>query len=206
MRKLLSFPLFVLMVAFGLNSKIQPADGPAIGKPAPDFTLTDTHGEKRSLSDYKGKFIVLEWINHDCPFVGKHYGSGNMQKLQREYTEKGVIWLSINSSAPGKQGYCTPEQANKLTKKKEAFPTAVLLDPDGKVGNIYGAKTTPHMFIITPEGILIYNGAIDDKPSTKKKDIAKAKNYVRATLDAAMNGKKVAIPTTQPYGCSVKYK
>lgn len=197
--------VFVFGFFIVLTPIVQAVDA-LVGKSAPDFTLTDTHGKKHSLSDYKGKFVVLEWINHDCPFVGKHYGSGNMQKLQKKYTKKGVIWLSINSSAPGKQGHCSPEKANKLTKEKDAAPTAVLLDPDGKVGKLYGAKTTPHMFIINPEGILIYNGAIDDKPSTNVADIAKAKNYVQTALDEALAGKKVTIRATQPYGCSVKYK
>ncbi|RMD92723.1 MAG: thioredoxin family protein [Calditrichaeota bacterium] len=182
------------------------ASEPQIGKPAPDFTLVDSHGKKHSLSDYKGKFVVLEWFNPDCPFVRKHYNSGNMQKLQKQYTKKGVIWLTINSSAPGKQGHCTPKIANKIIKKKEMACTAFLLDHDGKVGRMYGAKTTPHMYIINPNGILIYKGAIDDKPSTNIEDIKKAKNYVVMALEAAMKGKKVPVSATKPYGCSVKYK
>lgn len=177
-----------------------------VGEPAPDFTLVDSHGEKHTLSDYRGKFVVLEWINLDCPFVKKHYKSENMQALQRKYTEKGAAWLVVNSSAEGKQGHCTPEIANKLMKKKDMAVTAFLLDHDGKVGKLYGAKTTPHMYVINPEGVLVYNGAIDDKPTTKLEDVKDAKNYVAMALDAAMNGKDVPVAATQPYGCSVKYK
>lgn len=195
----------VLSFIFGFFLNLQ-ADGPSIGKAAPDFTLLDSYGKKHTLSEYKGKFVVLEWFNPDCPFVKRHYASENMQKLQEEYTKKDVIWLIINSSAPGKQGHCTPELANRLVKEKHASPTAFLLDHEGEVGKKYGAKTTPHMFVINPKGILIYNGAIDDKPSAKKEDTAKAKNYVRMALDESMAGEEVSIPTTQPYGCSVKYK
>jgi peroxiredoxin len=176
-----------------------------VGSPAPDFTLTDINGKSHSLSQYKGKYVVLEWVNHDCPFVRKHYGSGNMQKLQKAYTGKGVVWLTVNSSAAGKQGNFAPEKWVALTQEKSAVPTAVLLDPDGKVGRAYGAKTTPQMYVITPEGKLVYNGAIDDKPSTNVEDIATAKNYLTAALDETMAGKAVATAVTQPYGCSVKY-
>jgi peroxiredoxin len=176
-----------------------------VGKPAPAFKLTDTNGKTFSLSDFKGKFVVLEWVNYDCPFVRKHYGSGNMQELQKTYTAKGVIWLSINSSAPGKQGNFPADKVNALLKEKSASPTAYLLDPDGQVGKLYGAKTTPHMFIINPEGTLIYNGGIDDTPSADPSDIKTAKNYVRTVLDEAMAGKPVSVSASQPYGCSVKY-
>ena len=174
------------------------------GQAAPSFTLTDSNGQKHSLSDYKGKFVVLEWFNPDCPFVKKHY-SGNMQLLQKEYTSRGVIWLSINSSAPGKQGSYTPQGFNKFMAEKAASPTAVLLDTDGKVGHLYAAKTTPQMFVIDPQGVLIYQGAIDDIPSTDVQDMTKAKNYVREALDSAMYGIPVAVNTTKSYGCSVKY-
>ena len=177
----------------------------ASNQAAPDFTLTDSNGQKHSLSDYKSKFVVLEWFNPDCPFVKKHYNSGNMPKLQKEYTARGVIWLSINSSASGKQGSYAPQGFNDYMKAKGASPTAVLLDTDGKVGHLYDAKTTPHMFIIDPHGILIYQGAIDDTPGTDIADLKTAKNYVSAALDAAMNGKPVAVNTTKSYGCSVKY-
>jgi len=174
------------------------------GQAAPNFTLTDSNGQKHSLSDYKGKFVVLEWFNPDCPFVKKHY-SGNMQLLQKEYTSRGVIWLSINSSAPGKQGSYTPQGFNKFMTEKAASPTAVLLDTDGKVGHLYAAKTTPQMFVIDPQGVLIYQGAIDDIPSTNVEDMTKAKNYVREALDSAIYGKPVVVNTTKSYGCSVKY-
>ncbi|HEY5751801.1 MAG TPA: thioredoxin family protein [Chthoniobacterales bacterium] len=175
------------------------------GKPAKDFTLKDTSGKEVSLADYKGKFVVLEWYNPDCPFVKKHYDSANMQKLQAEYTKKGVVWLSINSSAPGKQGYYSPTEYSKIAEAKKTAPTALLLDHDGKVGRLYNAKTTPEIFIINPEGTLIYQGGIDNKPSTDQADIATATNYVRITLDAAETGKPVPVGTTKPYGCSVKY-
>jgi len=177
-----------------------------VGKPAPDFTLVDSHGKKHSLSDYKGKFVVLEWVNFGCPFVRKHYNSGNMQKLQKTYTKKGVVWLSICSSAKGKQGHFEPGKINAMLKEKGAAQTAYLIDEDGTMGKMYGAKTTPHMFIIDPKGILLYAGGIDDKPSTKLKDIDGAFNYVQAALDSALAGKPVKIKTARPYGCSVKYK
>lgn len=172
---------------------------------APDFTLTDSTGAAHTLSSYKGSYVVLEWLNHDCPFVKKHYDSNNMQSLQKEFTAQGVIWLSINSSATGKEGYYDAEQTNQLTAAKNASPTAVLLDSDGTVGKLYGAQTTPHMYIINPEGVLIYQGAIDSTASVDPKDIAKSTNYVREALTAAMAGEAVASSTTKAYGCSVKY-
>ena len=188
-----------------LNPLTQATEA-VIGKPASDFTATDSNGKSHSLSDYKGKVVVLEWLNHGCPYVKKHYDSGNMQKLQKTYTEKGVVWLSIISSAPGRQGYSTPEEANETIKQKQAFPTALLLDPDGIVGKLYDAKTTPHMYIIDSEGILVYNGAIDDIRSTNANDIANAKNYVQLALDELLAGKEITVKTSRPYGCSVKYK
>jgi len=175
------------------------------GQAAPDFTLTDSNGHKHSLSDFKGKFVVLEWFNPQCPFVKKHYNSGNIPNLQKQYTAKGVIWLSINSSAEGKQGSYTPEEFNKFVSDNGAAPTAVLLDRDGKIGRLYGAKTTPDMYVISPEGTLIYQGAIDDTPGVDIADLKTAKNYVSAALDAAMSGKPVAVSTTKSYGCSIKY-
>jgi len=176
-----------------------------VGEPAPAFTLTDTNGKQHSLSEYQGRFVVLEWINHDCPFVKKHYGSGNMQKLQKKWVDEGVVWLSINSSAPGKQGNYPPDEANQLTAQKNAAPTAVLLDPDGTVGQAYGAKTTPHMFVIDPKGTVVYAGGIDDKPSTDPGDIAGARNHVDHALSEATSGKPVTMASSTPYGCSVKY-
>lgn len=175
------------------------------GKAAPDFTLTDVNGKAQSLSSYKGKYVVLEWVNHGCPFVKKHYDSNNMQTLQKELTEKGVIWLSICSSAEGKQGHMTADEWNKTTADKMAAPTVVLLDENGKVGKKYGAKTTPHMYVINPDGNLIYQGAIDDKPTADKADVPGATNYVRQAVADAMAGKKVATAETKAYGCSVKY-
>lgn len=186
------------------------ADKPAqkaavLGNPAPEFSLADTHGKRHSLSGYRGKFVVLEWVNFDCPFVAKHYDTGNMQSLQKRYTGKGVIWLSINSSAPGKQGNYPPERVNELLKEKGATPVAYLIDSDGRVGTTYGAKTTPHMFIIDPKGVLVYAGAIDDKPTTDRKDVKGAANYVQSALEEAMSGKPVSVAFTKSYGCSIKY-
>jgi len=178
---------------------------PEIGSKAPDFSVMDTNGKTETLSQYKGKYVVLEWTNPDCPFVHKHYDSGNMQKLQKEFTGKGVVWLSINSSAEGKQGNYTPEEWNKIIKDRNASPTAMLLDKGGVVGKAYDAKTTPHMFIINPDGNLIYEGGIDSIKSPHMGDIPKAPNSVQAALDEAMAGKPVSNPVTQPYGCGVKY-
>jgi hypothetical protein len=176
------------------------------GEPAPGFTAVDSNGKQQRLADYKGKYVVLEWHNQGCPYTRKHYESGNMQRLQKEWTAKGVIWLTVISSAPGTQGFVTPSQENEYLKKMSAAPTAVLMDPGGSLGHLYTAKTTPHMFIIDPSGTLIYNGAIDDHPTSDQSDIAGSKNYVSAALQEAMNGKPVAEPATRPYGCSVKYK
>jgi len=175
------------------------------GETAPDFSLTDSKGATRKLSDFRGKLVVLEWLNHECPFVKKHYEGGNMQNLQKKYTGKGIIWLSIISSAPGKQGHRTGPQADADTKDKNAVPTAVLLDHAGEVGKQYGAKTTPEIFIIDREGRVIYAGAMDNMKSTDPKDIAKAESYVRLALEAALAGQPVSTPQTEPYGCSVKY-
>jgi peroxiredoxin len=176
-----------------------------VGKEAPDFTLTDTNGKTHHLSDYKGKYVVLEWYQPDCPFVRKHYNSGNMQALQKEYASRGVVWLSIDSSAAGQEGNYPPAELNQIAAKSGAIRTALLLDADGKVGHLYGAKTTPDMYIINPQGVLVYQGAIDDKPSTDLGDVKSAKNYVKAALNAVMGGQTVATASTRPYGCSVKY-
>lgn len=205
MRKITAALVFLAAaVPFGVFAT--PAADVQVDKMAPNFTLIDSHGNKHSLSDYKGKFVVLEWVNFGCPFVGKHYNSGNMQRLQKMFTEKGVVWLSICSSAPGKQGYYEAKEINELLKEKQAAPTAYLLDPEGEVGKMYGAKTTPHMYIINPEGVLIYAGGIDDIRSTRLEDVNKAHNFVTAALGEAMAGKAVAVKTATPYGCSVKYK
>ena len=176
-----------------------------VGTEAPAFTLKDTSGKEHSLADYKGKFVVLEWFNEGCPFVKKHYTSGNMQKLQQEYTGKDVVWLSINSSAPGNQGHVTPETAPKTIAEWKMNATKILLDHDGKVGRMYGAKTTPHMFVIDKAGKLVYQGAIDSKPTPNTADVADAENYVKVALDSTMAGKPVENASTKPYGCSVKY-
>jgi peroxiredoxin len=196
----LGFGLFAVVTMASFSAEAE------IGKAAPDFTLPDSLGKNHSLSDYAGKIVVLEWLNHGCPFVQKHYNSGNMQKLQKMAKEKGVVWFSVISSAPGKQGYSTPEQANEIAQEKKAVPMAILLDPEGTVGKLYDAKTTPHMYIIDKDGLLVYNGGIDDIRSANIDDIAKAKNYVNEALEELLSGKDVSIKTSQPYGCSVKYK
>ncbi|MCB9721189.1 MAG: thioredoxin family protein [Candidatus Omnitrophica bacterium] len=175
------------------------------GAMAPDFTLKDSNGNTHSLSDFKGKYVVLEWVNFDCPFVKKHYVPGNMQALQKDLTAKGVVWLSINSSAPGKQGSYSPSEVNQIMENSSAMPTAYLFDSDGKVGKEYGAKTTPHMYVVNPEGMLAYQGAIDSIPSFDSADIPKARNYVTTAINNLMSGEPVADAATTPYGCSVKY-
>jgi peroxiredoxin len=176
-----------------------------IGQAAPNFSLPDTNGKTHTLADLKGKYVVLEWYQPDCPFVGKHYRSGNMQALQAEYTAKGVVWLSIDSSAPGEQGNYPADKLNEIAKQDRSGRTALLLDPDGAVGRLYEAKTTPDMYIIDPKGILVYKGAIDNKQSTDLADVKTATNYVKEALDAVIAGKSVSITATRPYGCSVKY-
>ncbi|MCA9538139.1 MAG: thioredoxin family protein [Myxococcales bacterium] len=178
---------------------------PAIGQPAPAFQGTDSDGKAQSLSAYKGKWVVLEWLNHGCPFVRKHYDSKNMQTLQKEMTDKGVVWLSIISSAEGKQGFSTPEKANADRTSNGASPTAIVLDAKGDIGRLYGARTTPHLFIIDPNGMLVYKGGIDDHASTDPDDIAGSTNYVRQALTEGMAGKPITVSASKPYGCSVKY-
>jgi hypothetical protein len=191
--------------AFAVALALSAARAARVGERAPDFTGTDTNGKAHKLSDYAGKYVVLEWHNRGCPFTAKHYDSGNMQRLQHEWTARGVIWLTVISSAPGKQGYITAADENAFLKQSNAAPTAVLLDPTGALGRLYDAKTTPQMFIIDPQGTLIYNGAIDDRATTDAADINGAKNYVSLALGEAMAGKPVSNPSTRPYGCSVKY-
>ena len=176
-----------------------------VGDPAPDFTGTDSHGQSHKLSDYRGKFVVLEWHNNGCPYTKKHYESGNMQRLQKEWTGKGVVWFTVISSSPGTQGYVTADEENAYLGKTHAVPSAAILDANGAIGHAYGAKTTPHMFIINPQGQVIYNGAIDDRPTSDVSDINGAKNYVSEALQEAMAGQQVAVASTRPYGCSVKY-
>lgn len=173
--------------------------------PAPDFSEADASGQVHKLADLKGKWVVLEWYNKDCPYVKKHYGSKNMQNLQAEYTGKGVVWLTVNSSAKGKQGYLDAGATAKNATETGSKATATLIDDDGSMGKAYGAKTTPHMFVINPEGNVVYAGAIDSDNSSDAKAIAGAQNYVRAALDAGMAGKTVATKSTKSYGCGVKY-
>jgi peroxiredoxin len=188
------------------SSSLFAADSPAPGSAAPDFSVTDSKGKTQSVSQYKGKTVVLEWFNPECPFVKKHYGSNNMQKLQDEFTGKGVVWLTIDSSAAGKEGNLTADQANAKMTEWKMKSTALLLDPDGKAGQAYGAKNTPHMFVINPDGKVIYAGAIDSKATPNPADIPTSTNYVKAALDESMGGKPVTTASTKPYGCSVKYK
>ena len=191
------------LLALGGSLDASPA---SVGDPAPDFHLQDVNRKTQSLSEFKGKFVVLEWVNPECPFVRKHYDSGNMQRLQQAAAAQGVVWLSINSSGPGKQGHLTPEIGQEFLIARHAAPTALLLDSDGTVGHLYGAKTTPSMFVIDPKGTLIYAGAIDSVPSTDPDDVSKAVNYVQLALGEAMAGKPVTTSVTQSYGCSVKYQ
>ncbi len=199
--------LFSSPVISGNGASAAETAGPvaAVGKQAPEFSLPDTNGKQRSLAEASGKFVVLEWTNYDCPFVRKHYESSNMQKLQKTYTEKGVVWYSICSSAPDRQGNYKAEKINELMKANGASPTAYLMDPDGKVGRLYGATATPHMFVINPKGLLLYGGAIDDNPSPDISDVKQATNYVQKALTEAMANQPVTTPTSHAYGCSVKY-
>lgn len=191
-------PLLILVTGAALAT-------PKVGEPAPAFSATDSNGKTVKLSDYNGKYVVLEWTNDGCPFVKKHYGSGNMQSTQKDAVAQGAVWLSVVSSAPGKQGYVDGADANRLTKDRGAAPTAVLLDPRGDLGRLYEAKTTPHLFVIDKSGKLIYAGAIDSVASSDPEDIKDSTNYVKAALAESAAGKPVSHPVTKPYGCSVKY-
>jgi peroxiredoxin len=197
--------LFSLALAASLALAQVATAQAVVGQKAPAFRATDSHGATRSLEEFRDKVVVLEWWNPECPFVGKHYGSGSMQKLQREWTGKGVVWLTVNSSAPGQQGHVDAAQANALMKERGSASTAVLLDPEGRIGRAYGAKTTPHMFVIDRSGSVVYAGGIDDKPSTDEEDMATAHNYVAAALAEVTAGRRVTTATSRPYGCSVKY-
>jgi hypothetical protein len=178
---------------------------PVVGQPAPNFRLADMNGKPVTLSDYRGKTVVLEWHNPGCPFVKKHYDSGNMQKAQAAAAQQGVVWLSINSGAPGKQGHMDGAAAKALVAKAGAKPAAYLLDPKGVVGKTYDAKTTPHMYVINARGTLVYAGGIDDKPTANPADIGGARNHVLAALGELKAGKAVSVASSRPYGCSVKY-
>ena len=181
-----------------------PAGGVEVGKPAPNFTATDSNGKNLSLSDFKGKIVVLEWTNPDCPYVRSHY-QGNMQALQKTYTEKGVVWLTVDSSRPGSQGSMTADQANALIKSTQSHQTRFLLDADGAVGKLYEARTTPHMFVIDQQGVLRYDGAIDAARSSRAADHRPEDSYVAKAIEAILAGKEIETTKTQPYGCAVKY-
>ena len=189
----------------GLGLPLPAFAAPQVGAPAPEFAMVDTKGTLRKLSDLRGKVVVLEWTNADCPFTIKHYKSANMQTLQKQATGEGVVWLSVISSAPGEQGYVDAAEANRLTVSRDAAPTAVLLDPDGKLGRLYGAVTTPHMFVVDAKGVLRYMGGIDSIASTNVADVEKAKPLFREAMQAVVTGRTVANPVTRPYGCSIKY-
>jgi len=195
----------VLAIILFATTAIFAKDAAKVGSKAPDFVLKDKDGVEHKLSDYAGKYVVLEWVNYDCPFVKKHYESENMQKLQREFTKKGVIWLSVCSSAEGKQGNFTKDELDKKQKDFKTAETAYLIDESGEVGKLYNAKVTPDMAIINPNQEVIYLGAIDNIPSADKSDIEKADNYVMKALNSAMNGETVEVKSSKPYGCGIKY-
>jgi len=195
---------FALLCA-GLLASPFVAHASKVGEPAPAFTLTDSDGKTRSLEEFKGKTVVLEWTNADCPFVKKHYGSGNLQQQQRNAIAQNIVWLSVNSTAKGREGNVSGADANKIRKEQKAAQIAYLIDEDGKVGHAYGAKTTPHLFVIDGLGVLRYNGAIDNVPSTKVEDLARATQYVPAVLASLKKGEAIKPSSTQPYGCAVKY-
>ncbi len=200
MTRLLNF----LSISIALIAPVL-AHSAEVGAPAPAFTATDSNGKSHTLAQYKGKYVVLEWLNYDCPFVKKHYGAKNMQALQKTYTGKGVVWLSVISSGKGQQGNFPAEKINQMSTERGASPSAILLDSKGEMGRSYGAKTTPHMFVIDPQGRLVYVGAIDDRPTSDAQDIAGAKNYVAMALDESMAGKPVSVASTKSYGCGVHY-
>jgi thiol-disulfide isomerase/thioredoxin len=195
----------ILLAALGVTLMTAALAAVAPGQPAPDFTLTGIDGKQYKLSDFRGKNVVLEWFNSECPFVQKHYESGNMQGLQSRYVGKGVIWLAINSTNPHHSNYRDPTRSQAILKDWKSSPTAFLLDPEGKVGMAYSARTTPHMYIIDPTGKLLYMGGIDDRPTASQRDISGAKNYVAVALDQVLAGKTVSENNTRPYGCSIKY-
>lgn len=211
MGRIARFTATIFAVAFAvfLGTAAQTASAQSVSavvdEPAPEFTLPGTDGETYSLSQFEGQYVVLEWLNFGCPYVQKHYNSGNIPGLQERWTDEGVVWLSIVSSAEGKQGYHPPEKMNQINAEEGGNQTAILMDTDGEVGRTYGARTTPHMYIVNPEGELIYKGGIDSKPTTDPGDIETATNYVQQALDAVMNGGSVPTESAPPYGCSVKY-
>lgn len=196
----------IVAAALGVGIEAPALAGLEAGKPAPDFTGTASDGKTYALRAYRGRTVVLEWTNHLCPYVEKHYTTGNMQAVQREAAQQGVVWFSIISSAPGAQGNVSPTQANELTASRKASPTAVILDPKGVIGRLYDAQNTPHMYVISKEGLLVYQGAIDDRPTFRHADVNGANNYVRAALAAVANGQAMKPAATRAYGCTVKYE
>ena len=201
LKRFFQIPLIItVLYACGSSASLR------VGEPAPGFDGMDTGGNVHRLADYRGKTVVLEWTNHDCPYVRKHYGAGNMQEQQREAAAQGVVWLSIISSAPGKQGHVSPEDADELTRTRNAAPRAVILDSEGKIGRAYNAKTTPHMFIIDETGVLVYMGGMDSISTANPDDIPQATQYIRVALQELAADKPVSTPVTKPYGCSVKYQ
>lgn len=176
-----------------------------VGEQAPSFEVMGADGTLYSLSDFEGQYVILEWLNHGCPYIQKHYNGNNMQQLQEKYTDKGVVWLSVISSAPGTQGYMKAEEARQSIEEHGASPTTILLDTDGEMGRAYDARVTPHMFIIDPNGTVRYNGAIDDKPTPAASSLETAHNYIDTAMNSLMNGEEVETKSTTPYGCSVKY-
>lgn len=202
--KRLTKPLMTLMAVMCLSAPAFAA-APVVGEPAPDFSATDINGAAVKLSDMKDKIVVLEWNNPECPFVMKHYDTQNMQGLQAELTAKDVVWVSINSGAEGQQGFLTPETAKTTLDEKGSKPSHYVLDTDGSIGKLYDAKTTPHMFVVGKDGVLAYAGAIDNDPTPRHEGVKTATNYVRAAVEALIEGKPVEVASSQPYGCGVKY-
>ncbi|WP_234571743.1 thioredoxin family protein [Rhodohalobacter sp. 614A] len=210
MKKLTILFLLILAATMVINLTIEdkenaPAVDALVGQQAPDFEVVDAHGNTHSLSDYEGQYVILEWLNHGCPYIRKHYDGNNMQQLQEKYTDQGVVWLSVISSAPGEQGYMEPEEARQSIEEYDASPTAILLDPEGEMGRAYDARVTPHMFIIDPTGTVRYNGAIDDKPTPRASSLETAHNYIDSAMSSLMNGEEVEVKSNTPYGCGVKY-
>ena len=197
--------LLIAITAFAATA-LYAADVPPVGSAAPDFSAPDANSKTQSLAQYKGKYVVLEWFNPECPFVKKHYGSDNMQKLQQEYTSKGVVWLTIDSNAPGSEGNISAEQAKKIMDSWKTKQTALVLDPESKIAKLYGAKNTPNMVIINQDGKIVYEGAIDSKATPNPADIPSSTNYVKSALDESLGGKPISNAQTKPYGCHITYK
>ena len=198
-------PILTLIIAIAAGA-LYAADVPPVGSAAPDFSAPDANGKTETLSQYKGKYVVLEWFNPECPFVKKHYGGGNMQNLQKEYTDRGVVWLTVDSNAPGSEGNITADQAKKIMDSWKTHQTALLLDPESKIAKLYGAKNTPNMVVISPDGKIVYEGAIDSKATPNPADIPTSTNYVKNALDEALGGKPISNAQTRPYGCHITYK